>query len=115
MVLKFKYFWTQDQAAPLCPEILFKVEIFHLLLKFASIRNTQVGNGQYINVLFIISVKIDIHGNRFEVYTIVSEMHKYIDLVLIIKDIFELESIINPRKLCCSFINRSIPFSKKKK
>ena len=42
----------------------------------------QVGNGQFVSVLFIIPVIIDIHGHRFEIYTLVSEIHENVDLVL---------------------------------
>ena len=67
----------------------------HSLLKFASkTQRIQVGNGQYVNVLFIIPVVIDIHSHRFEIFTLVSEIHENIDLVLGIKNIFELEGII---------------------
>ena len=55
----------------------------------------QVGNGQFVSVLFIIPVIVDIHGHRFEIYTLVSEIHENIDLVLGIKNIFELEGVIN--------------------
>ena len=55
----------------------------------------QVANGQYISVLFIIPIVIDIHGHRFEIFTFVSEIHENVDLVLGIKNIFELEGIIN--------------------
>ena len=36
----------------------------------------QVGNGQFVNVLFIIPVAIDMHRHRFEKYTLVSEIHE---------------------------------------
>ena len=42
----------------------------------------QVGNGQYISVLFIILVIVEIAGYRFEMYTLASEIHDNIDLVL---------------------------------
>ena len=71
-------------------------ESLHSLTKFASrTQRIQVGNGQFISVLFIIPIVIDIHGHRFEIYTVVSEIHKNIDLVIGIKNIFELEGIIN--------------------
>ena len=54
-----------------------------------------MGNGQFVSVLFIILIIIDIHGNRFEIYTLVSEIHENVDLVLGIKNIFELEGVIN--------------------
>ena len=60
--------------------------------KFASkMQRIQVGNGQFVSVLLIIPVIVDIHGHRFEIYTLVSEIHEKIDLVLGIKNIFELE------------------------
>ena len=55
----------------------------------------QVGNGQFVSVLFIIPVIVNIHGHRFEIYTLVSEIHENIDLVLGIKNVFQLESVIN--------------------
>ena len=38
---------------------------------------------------------IDIHGHRFKIFTLVSEIHENIDIVFDIKNIFELEGIIN--------------------
>ena len=44
------------------------------LPKFTYItQRIQVGNGQCVSVLFIIPVIVDIHGHRFEIYTLVSE------------------------------------------
>ena len=40
----------------------------HSLPKFASkTQRIQVGNGQYVSVLFVIPIIIDIHGHRFEI------------------------------------------------
>ena len=69
----------------------------------------QVGNGQYVSVLFIIPVIIDIQGQRFEIYTLVSEIHENMDLVLDIKNVFKLEGVINSRDCCFNFLNRSLP------
>ena len=55
----------------------------------------QVGNGQYVSVLFILQIMIDIHGDRFEIFTLQSEIHENVDLVLGIKIIFEVDGIIN--------------------
>ena len=44
-----------------------------------------------------------------EIYILVSEIHKTIDLALGIKNVFELEGVINPRDCCFKFLNRSIP------
>ena len=49
------------------------------------------------------------HGPRFEIYTLVSEIHTNIDLVLGIKNVFELEGVINSRDCCFKFLNRSVP------
>ena len=57
----------------------------------------------------MIPVNVDIHGHRFEIYTLVSEIHKNVDLVLGIKNVFELEGVINSRDCCFEFLNRSVP------
>ena len=69
----------------------------------------QVGNGQCVSVLFIIPLIIDVHGHRFEIYTLVSEIHENVDLVPGIKNVFELEGVINSRDCCFTFLNRSVP------
>ena len=70
-------------------------KFLHSLLKFASKTDRiQVGNGQYVSVLFIIPIVIDIHDQRFEMFTLVSEIHENVDLVLGIQNIFELKGII---------------------
>ena len=45
--------------------------------------------------MFTILIVKDIHGHRFEIFTLVSEIYENIDLALGIKNIFELEGIIN--------------------
>ena len=84
----------------------------HALPKFFSnTQRIQVGNGQYVSVLFVIPVIIDIHGHRFKIFTLVSEIYDNVDLVMGMKNIFELEGVINSRESCFSFLSRSIPFS----
>ena len=69
---------------------------YHLLPKIASqTKRIQAGNGQYVSVLFIIPIIVDMHGHRFKIYMLVSEMHDNVDLVLGIKNIFQLEGVIN--------------------
>ena len=60
--------------------------------------------------LFIIPVIIDIHGHRFEIFTLVSKIHDNVDLVMGMKNIFELEGMIDLQDSCFSFLSRSIPF-----
>ena len=79
--------------------------------KFTSTtRRIQVGNGQYVGVLFVIPVIITIQKHRFEIFMSVSEIHENVDLVLGIKNLFELEGVIDSRDSCLSFLSRSIPF-----
>ena len=68
-----------------------------------------MGNGQCVSVLFIIPVIIEVHGHRFEIYTLVSEIQENVDLVLGIKNVFELECVINSRDCRFEFLNRSVP------
>ena len=83
----------------------------HALPNFSSnTQRIQVGNGQYVSVLFVIPVIIDIHRHRFEIFTLVSKIHDNVDLVMGMKNIFELEGVIDSRESCFSFLSRSIPF-----
>ena len=67
----------------------------HSLPKFASkTQRIQVGNGQFVSILFITPVIIDVHRHRFEIYTLVSEIHENVDLVLGIKNVFQCEGVI---------------------
>ena len=59
----------------------------------------------------MIPVIIDIHGHRFEIFTLVSETHDKVDLVMVMKNIFELEGVIDSQDSCFNFLSRSIPFS----
>ena len=54
-------------------------------------------------------VIIDVHGHRFEIYTLVSEIHENVDLVLGTKNVFKLEGVINSRDCCFKFLNRLVP------
>ena len=68
----------------------------HSLPKFAlKTQIIHVGNGQYVSVLFLILVIIEIAGHRFEIYMLVPEIHDNADLVLGIKNVFQLEGVFN--------------------
>ena len=89
-----------------------RCKTLHALPKFLSnTQRIQVGNGQYVSVLFVISVIVDIQGHRFKIFTLVSEIHDNIDLVMGMENIFELEGVIDSRDSCFSFLSRSIPFN----
>ena len=87
-----------------------RCKALHDLPKFASkTQQIQVGNGQYVRVLFVIPVIVEICGHRLEVFTLVSEIFDNVDMVLGIKNIFELEGVIDSHKSCFRFLSRSIP------
>ena len=74
-----------------------RCKTLHDLPKFASkTKRIQVGNGQYVGVLFVILVIIEISAHRLEVFTLVSEIFDNVDMVLGIKNLFELEGVIDP-------------------
>ena len=78
----------------------------HSLPKFAlKTQRIQVGNNQFVSVLFIIPVIINVCRHRFEIYTLVSEVHESVDVVLGIKNVFKLEGIINSWDCCFKFLN----------
>ena len=88
----------------------------HSLPKFTSTTTrVQVGTGQYVGVLFIIPVILTIQSHRFEIFMLVSEIHKNVDLVIGIKNLFELEGVIDSWGSCVKFLNRSILFFPKEK
>ena len=47
----------------------------------SKMQRIEVGDGQYVNVIFIILIVRDIHGHRFKIFTLVSEIHENVDLV----------------------------------
>ena len=57
----------------------------------------------------MIPVIIDIHGHRFEIFTLVSEIHDNVDVVVEMKNRFQLKGVIDSRESCFSFLSRSIP------
>ena len=92
-----RYYWIQELANHLClNHIIYTVSHFiwyqNVHLKHKRI---QVGNGHFTSVVFIILIIVDIHGHILEIYTLVSEIHENVDLALGIKNIFELDSVIN--------------------
>ena len=87
-----------------------RCKALHDLPKFASkSQRIQVGNGQYVGVLFVIPVIVEINSLRLEVFTLVSEIFDNVDMVLGIKNLFELEGVIDSHESCFRFLSRSIP------
>ena len=59
--------------------------------------------------MFVILVIIEICGHRLEVFTLVLDIFDNVDMVLGIKNLFELEGVIDSQELCFRFLSRSIP------
>ena len=51
--------------------------------------------GHYVSILFVVPIVLNIGGHIFKIYTLVSEINENVDLVLGIKNMFELEGVIN--------------------
>ena len=52
----------------------------HSLPEFASkTQRIQLGNEKYVSVLFIIPVILDIHGHKFEIIMLFSEIHENVN------------------------------------
>ena len=82
----------------------------HNLPKFTlKTERIQVGNGQYVGALFVIPVIVEINKHRLEVFMLVSEIFDNIDMVLGIKNLFELEGVIDSRESSFRFLSRLIP------
>ena len=75
-------------------------------------KHTKNSSGKWTicQCTFCNTVIIDIHGHRFEIFTLLSKIHDNVDLVMEMKNIFKLEGVIDLRDSCFSFLSRSIPF-----
>ena len=74
-----------------------RCRLLHSLPRFHSeTMNIQVGSGEYASVLFIVPVILNRCEHSFEILTLV-EIHENIDILLGMRNIFELEGIINSR------------------
>ena len=82
----------------------------HKYPKFHStIRNLPVGNGDLVAALFVIPVVFKIGKHLFEIYTLVSEIQQSMDLILGVKNMFEIEEEVSCRTSQFKFLNRSLP------
>ena len=69
----------------------------------------RIGNGAVIPVQVVFLVQIMIQGHLFEIYMVVAALHEGIDLVLGMKNMVELEGILNMSTSSFDFLLRSIP------
>ena len=95
---------------PITKPIICAIPIYIIFLKFYSaISHLQVGNGALVPALFVIPLLFKVQGHNFEIYSLVSEIQDKMDLILGVKNTFELEGIINSRNCSVNFLNRSLP------
>ena len=88
----------------------------HSLPKFTStMRRIQVGNRQYVGILFVIPVIMTIQNHRFEIFTLVSEIHENVDLVIGTQNLFELEGVNRLMRFLCQFSKQVNTFLSKRK
>ena len=87
-----------------------RMEYLHRIPKMRSTcTGIKIGNGAIIPVEFVFPVQIMIQGHLFEIYTIVAALHESIDLVIGMKNMVELEGILNTRTSSFDFLSCSIP------
>ena len=107
---------TSASKSHMSKSYFLRCKSLHSLHKFTSTTTRmQIGNGQYVGILLVIPVIMAIQKHRFEIFTLVSEIHENVDLVTGIKHLFELEGVIDSMDSCVSFLNRSIPFFPREK
>ena len=101
---------TRASKSYMSKSYYLRCKSLHNLPKFASkTQRIQVGNGQYVGVLFVIPVIVEINGHRLEVFTLVSEIFDNVNMVLGIKNLYELEGVIDTRESSFRFLSSSIP------
>ena len=87
-----------------------KTEYLHRIPKMKSTcTGIKIGNGAVIPVDFVFPVLIMIQWHLFEIYTIVAILHESIDIVIGMKNMVELEGILNTRTSSFDFLSHSVP------
>ena len=73
-----------------------------------TIRNLQVGNGELVATLFVIPFIFKVANHLFEVYTLVLEIQQNMDIILGVKNMFEIEGEVSCHTSQFKFLNRSL-------
>ena len=73
MVMNVEYIGTQGQVSPLCPKnsISGASPYIHYQCLHVKLFRVVRQEIEYINVLFIIPVTVDLHCHRFKIYTLI--------------------------------------------
>ena len=87
-----------------------KNKVLHSLPRYRTQAKTIiVGNGDKVDILFAIPTLMKIGEHIFEIFTLVAEIQPTMDIILGVKNMFELEGVYELTNLKYSFKNRSIP------
>ena len=73
------------------------------------VRNLQVGIGELVGTLFVIPFIFKIGNHLFKIYTLVSEIQQNMDIILGIKNMFEIEGEVSCHTSQFKFLSRSLP------
>ena len=107
---ELRVFYDSGASKSYMSKGFYETEYFHRIPKMRSMcTGIKIGNGAIIPVEFVFPVQIMIQGHLFEIYTIVAALHESIDLVIGMKNMVELEGILNTRTSSFDFLSHSIP------
>ena len=81
----------------------------HLHKFNSTIRNLQVGNGELVATLFVIPFIFKVGNHLFKVYTLVLEIQQNMDIILGVKNMFEIEGEVSCFTSQFKFHNGSLP------
>ena len=73
------------------------------------LKNLQVSNGELVATLFVIPFVFKVGKHMFKVYTLVAEIQQNMDIILGVKNMFEIEGEISCLTSQFRFLNRSLP------
>ena len=91
-------------------EFYMKHPQLHKYPKFnLTVKKLQVGNGELEATLFVIPFLFKIGNYLFEIYTLVSEIQQSMDIILSVKNMFEIEGEVSCHISQFKFLNRSLP------
>ena len=82
LILRYYFIWEQ-KGNFMSKRFYLNCPSLYSVPKFVSkTKNILVGNGQDKGVLLVIPVVVYLEGHRFEVYTLVSQIHDNVDMIM---------------------------------
>ena len=94
--------------------LLYEVQELAFLTKI-HIHHNQNSSWQWTKCRCVVCYTSHIDHPKSKIFTLVLEIHEDVDLVVGIKNLFELEGVIDSWDSCVKFMNRSIPFFPREK